>query len=62
MVTKDLNAGYCCSHDLCCFSMTRIEGPEALVAIGYGVVIYQHRLLYDFHEGRSQGAHWVAQR
>ena len=44
----DLNAGFCCSHGLCCFSMIRSEGPEALVAIGQGVVICQHHLYTAF--------------
>ena len=33
MLTKDLNAGYCCSHGLCYFFMIGSEGPEALVAM-----------------------------
>ena len=48
MFTKDLNAGYCCSHGLCCFSMIRREGPEALVAIGEGEIICQHHLYMAF--------------
>ena len=48
MLTKDLNAGYCCSHGLCCFSMIRSEGPEALMAIEQGVTTCQHHLYMAF--------------
>ena len=30
LVTKDLKAGSCCSHGLCCFSVIRRDGPGAL--------------------------------
>ena len=33
-LAMDLNAGYCCPHWPCCFSMIRTEGPEALVVKG----------------------------
>ena len=58
MFTKDLNAGYCCSHGLCCFSMISSEGPEALVAMGQAVAICQHHLYMAFSEaptGRPRG-------
>ena len=33
MLRKDLNAGYCCSYGLCCFSIISSEGSEALMAM-----------------------------
>ena len=48
MVTMDLNAGYRCSCGLCCFSMVRSEGHEALVAIEKGMTICQHHLHMAF--------------
>ena len=62
MFTKDLNAGYCCSHGLCCFSMITSEGPEALMAMGQDVAIYQHHLYMAFseaHTGRPRGGETV---
>ena len=65
MLTKDLNAGYCCSHGLFCFSMISSEGPEALMAMGQAVAICQHHLYMAFSEaptGRPRGGEMVKNR
>ena len=69
MITMDLNAGYCCCHRLCCFSMIRSEGHEALMGLGEGVTICQHHLYMAFmrvargapagwRSGASSGTSW----
>ena len=50
MLTKDLNAGYCCSHGLCCFSVISSEGSEAVIAMGQAVAIYKHHLHMAFSD------------
>ena len=50
MLTKDLNAGYCCSHGLCCFSVISSEGSEAVMAMRQAVAIYKHHLHMAFSE------------
>ena len=57
MIKKDFNAGYCCSHGLCCFSMIRSEGTEDLVAIGWVWLYNNITFIYmTFIGGRPRGA------